>query len=33
MIEAAKAANAELVIPPRSSRKTPKEYDKELYKD
>ncbi len=30
MIEAAKAANAE---PPRFSRKTPKEYDKDLYKE
>ncbi len=33
MIEAAKAVNAEPVIPPRSSRKTPREYDKELYKE
>ncbi|KLT23279.1 ISSoc13, transposase OrfB [Wolbachia endosymbiont of Armadillidium vulgare str. wVulC] len=24
--------NAESVIPPRSNRKTPREYDKELYK-
>ncbi len=33
MIEAAKAANAEPVIPPRSNRKTQREYDKDLYKD
>ncbi len=33
MIEAAEAVNAEPVIPPRSNRKTPREYDKELYKE
>ncbi|RDD34147.1 Transposase [Wolbachia endosymbiont of Cylisticus convexus] len=33
MIKAAEAVNAESVIPPRSNRKTPKECDKELYKE
>ncbi|VVC34949.1 Transposase DDE domain,Putative transposase IS4/IS5 family [Cinara cedri] len=33
MIKAAEAINAEPVIPPRSNRKTPREYDKELYKE
>lgn len=33
MIEAAQAINAEPVIPPRSNRKTSREYDKELYKE
>jgi len=33
IIEAASAANAHVVIPPRSSRKTPREYDADLYKE
>jgi transposase len=33
MIEAATLANAQAVIPPRSIRKTPRNYDKELYKE
>ncbi|WP_250296785.1 IS5 family transposase [Wolbachia endosymbiont of Oedothorax gibbosus] len=33
MIEAAQAVNAEPVIPARSNRKIPREYDKELYKE
>ena len=33
MIKAAEAVNAESVIPPRSNRKTPREYDKVLYKE
>lgn len=33
MIEAAKNVNAQAVIPPRSKRKTPREYDEELYKE
>jgi transposase len=33
VIDAAKNAKAEAVIPPRSLRKTPREYDQELYKE
>ena len=33
MVDAAKSIHAEAVIPPRSQRKTPREYDKELYKE
>jgi transposase len=33
IVEAAHLMNAEVVIPPRSSRKNPREYDEELYKE
>lgn len=33
MVDAAKCVKAEAVIPPRSQRKTPRDYDKELYKE
>ena len=33
MIDAAKCIKAEAVIPPRSQRKTPRDYDRELYKE
>lgn len=33
MIEAAKCVKAEAVIPPRSQRKTPRDYDQALYKE
>jgi transposase len=33
MVDAAKSVDAEVVIPPRSQRKAPRDYDKELYKE
>ena len=33
MVEDAKCLEAEVVIPPRSQRKTPRHYDQELYKE
>lgn len=33
MIEAAERINATAVIPPRSQRKAPRDYDQELYKE
>ncbi|MDF3048209.1 MAG: transposase [Candidatus Midichloriaceae bacterium] len=33
MIDAAKSISAEAVIPPRSQRKAPRDYDRELYKE
>lgn len=33
MVDAVKSIDAEAVIPPRSQRKTPREYDQELYKE
>ena len=33
MIEAATSSNAKAIIPPRSQRKTPRKYDKDLYKE
>lgn len=33
MIEASEPVNAEPVIPPHSNRKTPREFDKEIYKE
>jgi len=33
MVDAARAVEAEAVIPPRSQRKTPRYYDQELYKE
>lgn len=33
MVEAAKFVEAQAVIPPRSQRKTPRDYDQELYKE
>jgi transposase len=33
MVDAAKGVNAEVVIPPRSQRKAPRDYDQELYKE
>jgi transposase len=33
IVEAAHQMGAEAVIPPKSNRKTPREYDKELYKE
>lgn len=33
MVEAAKCVEAEAVIPPRSQRKTPRDYDQALYKE
>ncbi len=33
IIEAASTVNAEVVIPPRSSRKNPRQYDEDIYKE
>ena len=33
IIDAVKGLHAEAVIPPRSKRKAPREYDQELYKE
>jgi transposase len=33
IVDAVKSVEAEAVIPPRSQRKTPRNYDRELYKE